>query len=654
MARIDVEDKRLNLVRDGKVSEVKREESGGDNGNILNSLRLVPKFNEKEVEVFFTLFERVADARGWDNVDRTVLLQCVLTGRAQGAFASLSARDSTDYAKVKAAVLRTYELVPEAYRLRFRSWQRGPDQSYLEFARDLSTHFERWCMASGVEDYDDLAALMVLEQFKNSVPEPVALYISEQKAKTAAEAAALADEFSLTHKGWGDNCGFAGGSRGGREAGQVIGGKYIPPKSSGNVNSENSGPAGHVSENVCHYCHLSGHWKRECPALEGRDKNAGVKGKPAGLAATLPGAGDVNQMITTEVPVLSTPDKSFLPYLSEGHVSMVSGGEKVPVTILRDTGALDSFILSSALPFSEESQTGSFLPVLGMEMAVFHVPVHKLMLHSPLFDGEVCMGVRPALPVKGVTVVLGNDVAGGRVFADQTVQPLQPTEPAYLSNLPVSISHAELVREQKADPTLNDLFNCVLPKQDVNNLAQGYFIEDGVLLRKCVPHGHGFSAGDPIVQIVIPSRFRETVLRSAHYESGHRGVRKTYELVFTKFFWPHVKRSVAMYIRSCHTCHTPETQSQSKVPDWVPNLEISQPKSAEVNGYLGRNSVQFSSKVATKFSEPVSIKSVNVKFVKPLPYRHNTQVCSHPVCICNAHRKEKHGKINWQTDIKVP
>ena len=42
---------------------------------------------------------------------------------------------------------------------------------------------------------------MLLEQFRNSVPEKIAMYISEQKVKTAAEAAALADEYWLTHKG---------------------------------------------------------------------------------------------------------------------------------------------------------------------------------------------------------------------------------------------------------------------------------------------------------------------------------------------------------------------------------------------------------------------------------------------------------------------
>ena len=46
----------------------------------------------------------------------TLLLQSVLVGRAQEAYSALSTEDSEDYEKVKGAILRTYELVPEAYR----------------------------------------------------------------------------------------------------------------------------------------------------------------------------------------------------------------------------------------------------------------------------------------------------------------------------------------------------------------------------------------------------------------------------------------------------------------------------------------------------------------------------------------------------------
>lgn len=51
----------------------------------------------------------------------------------------------------------------------------------------------RWCSALKVENFDELCDLIVLEQFKNSIPESIATYVGDQKVKTATEAA-LADD----------------------------------------------------------------------------------------------------------------------------------------------------------------------------------------------------------------------------------------------------------------------------------------------------------------------------------------------------------------------------------------------------------------------------------------------------------------------------
>ena len=76
---------------------------------MVSNLFLLPKFNERDSDVFFSLFERLAEARGWLDSDQT--LQCVMTGKAQEAYASLGC-DLT-YESVKTAVLKGYELVPE-------------------------------------------------------------------------------------------------------------------------------------------------------------------------------------------------------------------------------------------------------------------------------------------------------------------------------------------------------------------------------------------------------------------------------------------------------------------------------------------------------------------------------------------------------------
>ena len=96
----------------------------------------------------------------------------------------------------------------------------------------------------------------------------------------------------------------------------------------------------------------------------------------------------------------------------------------MPVKILRDTGALGSFVLVSVLPFSGESDTGDANLVQGMGLSVLSAPVHRLHLFSELVQGEVCIAVRPALPVEGVHFILGNGLAGGHVWPDVPPHPV--------------------------------------------------------------------------------------------------------------------------------------------------------------------------------------------------------------------------------------
>lgn len=90
--------------------------------------------------------------------------------------------------------------------------------------------------------------------------------------------------------------------------------------------------------------------------------------------------------------------------------------------------------------------------------------------------------------------------------------------------------------EQKADSTLADLFDKVVPDSVVRNSAQCYFLLDGLLVRKWVPH-YDQSLGEPVFQIVVPTTLRNKVLQTSHGDvAGHMGVRKTYDRILRYFF----------------------------------------------------------------------------------------------------------------------
>ena len=52
--------------------------------DVSQNLRLLPTF-ESDPATYFALFEHIVEARAWSDLDMTMLLQCVLTGKAREA-----------------------------------------------------------------------------------------------------------------------------------------------------------------------------------------------------------------------------------------------------------------------------------------------------------------------------------------------------------------------------------------------------------------------------------------------------------------------------------------------------------------------------------------------------------------------------------------
>lgn len=123
-----------------------------------------------------------------------LLLQCSLTGKAQEICASLPLEQSLDYEVVKA-----HELVLEAYRQKFQAQAKTARQTHMEFARQKRSLFEKWCLSSKITTFEQLQELILLEDFKSCLSEGI-IHLNEQKVTALLDAAALADEFVLTHR----------------------------------------------------------------------------------------------------------------------------------------------------------------------------------------------------------------------------------------------------------------------------------------------------------------------------------------------------------------------------------------------------------------------------------------------------------------------
>ena len=623
---------------------IAHEESIATKFDLGKNVRLVPPFNESEVDKYFQHFERVAQNLKWPIDQWPLLLQSVLRGKAQEAYTTLPISECVDYNSVKNAILKAYELVPEAYRQKFRNYRKQESQTHVEFAHEKEVYFDRWCNSREVgTDSEKLRQVILIEEFKRCVRDDIKTYLDEQKVENLAKAAAYADDYALTHKStFNKNKSFGPAKKSYPEIG----------KKSENVAPEKSSDKGQTSNQtmskdrkprsfapVCHYCKKPGHVMSDCWLLKKRREkeatpNAFVSSKSnwrsnPNRAESSIGL-DKSEIIREE----------FKPFVSEGFVSLESSSSQVPIKILRDTGATQSLLLEGVLPLSVSTSTGESVIAQGIEGGCVNVPLHKVKLVSDLVTGSVVVGTRPTLPIKGVSLLLGNDLAGGKVVADpkvtskpitlvstekleevipgifpscavtramakkaqeepkdckQSTDVLVDLSDTFLNNYDhdvqnssdtnpkarvdsekqdsidcqdVSLSKSKLISEQENDPELAPLFKLVLPPVELDKIPVGYYVRNGVLMRKWRPPNIPASEEWSVVhQIVVPKVYQREILKLAHESpmGGHLGINKTYNKITKHFYWPQIRHCVAEFCKTCHICQMVGKPNQ-KIP----------------------------------------------------------------------------------------
>ena len=220
------------------------------------------------------------------------------------------------------------------------------------------------------------------------------------------------------------------------------------------------------------------------------------------------------------------------------------------------------------------------------------------------------MGVQPSLHFEGSSVLIGNDLAGGRVKpepimtrdpdlndkstedadlypvcaitrgmsrkhveSNETILKPSPEVPevdlsatffASLFEGPSSETNDNslsprqlLIQEQLNDVELVKLREDAVTAAESENYAECYYLKDDLLMRKWKPRdATSDNNWENTHQIMVPERYRNDILHIAHDLpfAGHMGVNKTYRRVLPYFYWPGLRKDVASYCKSCHTC----------------------------------------------------------------------------------------------------
>lgn len=158
-------------------------------------------------------------------------------------------------------------------------------------------------------------------------------------------------------------------------------------------------------------------------------------------------------------------------------MSLPGDNVRVPIKILRDSAASQSFILCDVLAFSKDSSVGSDVPVLGFAMEDIGVPLHRVSVESDLVAGEVEVGVRAEFPIKGIHFIMGNDLAGSKVLgtSEITLVPIKTFPDELAVKFPKVFSACAVTRsmhrkQQQDKVNLSDSFLCK-PTVDVTNIV---------------------------------------------------------------------------------------------------------------------------------------------------------------------------------------
>ena len=361
---------------------IKGRERSHDSFEVTKQARLVPKFEEANVDGYFAQFERTALNLGWPKECWSMLLQTVLTGKAQRAYATLPTENCAAYDLVKAAVLKSFELVPEAYRQKFRTQRKTENQSYVEFLREKENALDKWCYSKRIDgDAEKLRQLILAEEFLNCVPEEVRVHLSERKTDVTYDMAALADEYILTHRKTKEKT-FTGN--------RVKFKAELSPE--GRPKEENRRTFQSSSKTVvCYKCGKAGHIAIRCQLGKGPERNRTQPRKPQGAVTT------------------ARADQSYRPWTKKGMIRGPHGGP-VEVSILRDTGASQSLLLRNKLPKGITEATRETVMIEGIGGKRVKIPLCKITLKSQWKNGPIKAGVVEKLPMKGISLILGNEV----------------------------------------------------------------------------------------------------------------------------------------------------------------------------------------------------------------------------------------------------
>ncbi|KAK3895276.1 hypothetical protein Pcinc_000993 [Petrolisthes cinctipes] len=274
-------------------------------------------------------------------------------------------------------------------------------------ARECILKYGKWKKAESVRKIEEVDQMVMMEQFMNNLKPETRYEIVRLDIKDILEAGRKADQLKTVHGSSKDSAGSK--MRPDLQGNSV---NDAPRQRNPRIKCYTCGEVGHLSmfcdsqqmSPRCQHCGKLGHKKNQCYQLKG-SKEAGLTVSRCESLKKRPSINCFKKLL---------PAVEFKPFITEGHIK-VDGGEGRKIEILRDTGANLSLVLRDTVEWGDNTFTGEEVDVMGIGTSSVIIPVHYVWIKSGFVKGKVKVGVSDKLPVSGVDMLLGNDLAGNMV-----------------------------------------------------------------------------------------------------------------------------------------------------------------------------------------------------------------------------------------------
>jgi hypothetical protein len=178
--------------------------------------------------------------------------------------------------------------------------------------------------------------------------------------------------------------------------------------------------------------------------------------------------------------------------------------------------------------------------ILTFDFELVHIPASK-------FKGPDALSRRPM--AENEHIIEDDDEWLDDIALYTSVKPITHSK----KPIPMQVFTAKMDQEQTLHHILKYLITQQIPEFEsaqeqrrFNNNVNKYRIHHNTLI-KMTPSGHPLT-------VILKESDRIDILRQAHDELGHRGVRVIFMMLKFRFFWPNMIQDIKKYVKSCHQC----------------------------------------------------------------------------------------------------